>query len=293
MSLAETTSGPRIRRGSTAYLRSRPAGEAAAFGMKTYGRVRGVSNPLRRMPRIVRCAVAAIALCAIALACFVGANAQADDAALQEAIAADVHADASDITASWNAADAKSGYAQAVLQLPAWPSGCEPASLAYALNRLGIDASIEDVISVLDFDPEFTDYVYHYAGDPAGSGSAYAPVMTRAANDSIAAAGFDGRYQAFNITGTSFEDLRSLVEAGAPVLAWVTTDLQDPLFSDYSIYGYPFVKNNHCVSVYSIDDDTVVAMDPLEGFVSYDAETFAAVYEARGCMALAIAPVLS
>lgn len=176
---------------------------------------------------------------------------------------------------------------QPLLQGDAYPSGCEPAALAAVLRSMGFDATIEDVIGCLNIDPSFTDYVYHYAGDPSGEGSAYAPAMVQAANVYLARQ--ESSFEAIDISGTPFDDMISLVERGYPVMAWCTIDYQEPLFSSYSIYGWSFVRNNHCVVVCGNNGDTLRIMDPLEGIIECDTETFRSLYETRGAMAMVIA----
>ena len=225
-----------------------------------------------------------------------------------------------------------------VLQGDAYPSGCEPAALASVLQSMGIDVSLEDMLAYLDYDPDFIDFVYHYAGDPAGSGSAWPPAMVDAANRYLddaqtaendtasAASNASGTpasdtsagdepnasangastssasanspspktaaLQAVNISGASFSEVEQIIAAGYPVMAWTTTSMEDPEFSDYQIFGYQFVVNNHCVVVCGMADDesTVLVMDPLEGMVERDANNFARIYEERGGLAMVVAP---
>lgn len=213
-----------------------------------------------------------------------------------------------------------------LLQGSVYPSGCEPAALASVLQSMGIDASLEDALGYLSYDPDFIDFVYHYAGDPEGSGSAWPPAMVDAANrylhdvqtvedeTAITASNASGTpasdtsaddesnvstngtstssasanspspktaaLQAVNISGASFSEVEQIIAAGYPVMAWTTTSMEDPKFSDYQIFGYQFVVNNHCVVVCGMADDesTVLVMDPLEGMVE------------RGGLAMVVAP---
>ncbi len=179
----------------------------------------------------------------------------------------------------------------AVLQGDAYPSGCEPASLTSVLASMGVGATLDDVVGYLNIDPDFVDYVYHYAGDPAGSGSAWPQTMVDTASRYLAA-NSDGDLSAVNISGASFDQLEQIVEAGYPVMVWTTTYMEEPDFSDYEIFGYPFVVNNHCVVMYGVADDgaDILVMDPLEGMVTRDASDFAGIYEERGRLAMAVVP---
>lgn len=221
-----------------------------------------------------------------------------------------------------NLADSPADYTSHVselLQGDAYPSGCEPAALASVLQSMGVDASLEDVLGYLSYDPDFIDFVYHYAGDPAGSGSAWPPAMVDAANRYLTDAtsdatsidadvvgeGKDGSaadtapplqttpaLTAVNISGASFSEVTDIIAAGYPVMVWTTMYMEEPDFSDYAVFGYQFVVNNHCVVAYGLsnDESTVLAMDPLEGMVERNADDFARIYEERGCLALVVVP---
>lgn len=178
--------------------------------------------------------------------------------------------------------------ARPVLQLPRYPSGCEPASVACVLQALGVNASVDDVVAALDLDPSFTDYVNRYAGDPAGVGTGYPPVMAAAAQRLLDRA--HAGLKAVDLTGTPFADLAVCVENGWPVVVWTTIDLAPPLWGDAVVAGQRYVRNSHTVVLLGVDDTTVRVMDPLAGMVERDRATFAPVYEERGAQALAIAP---
>ena len=202
-----------------------------------------------------------------------------------------------------------------VLQGDAYPSGCEPAALASVLQSMGIDVSLEDMLAYLDYDPDFIDFVYHYAGDPAGSGSAWPPAMVDAANrylddaqtaeNGTASAADDesdastdepsadaATLQAVNISGASSSQLAEVMGAGYPVMVWTTISMEEPQFSDYEFSGYSFVVNNHCVVVYGTanDGESVLVMDPLDGLVERDASAFWSIYEERGRLCMALVP---
>ncbi len=178
-----------------------------------------------------------------------------------------------------------------VLQGDAYPSGCEPAALASVLQSMDMDASLEDVLGYLNYDPDFIDFVYHYAGDPAGSGSAWPPAMVDAANRYLDSAS-SANYAAININGASFSEVIDIISAGYPVMVWTTMYMEEPEFSDYTIFWYQFVVNNHCVVVCGLTDngESVQVMDPLEGIVERNATDFARIYEERGCLAMIVVP---
>lgn len=179
-------------------------------------------------------------------------------------------------------------HAKPVLQLPRYPSGCEPASVACVLQALGVDVSLDDVVAALDRDPSFTDYVNRYAGNPADVGTGYPPVMAKAAQRLIDRA--PSRLKAVDLTGTPFDELAACVRNGWPVVVWTTIDLAPPQWEDAVVEGQPYARNSHTVVLLRADDATVRVMDPLEGMVERDRATFEHIYEARGAQAMAVTP---
>ncbi len=186
----------------------------------------------------------------------------------------------------------------ASLQLPDMPSGCEIHSLACVLQAMGADVSADELLGYLPWDPDGIDFIYCFAGDPYGeTGIGYAPALVSGAESWLKQTGaFDGRYAAYDLTGMTFSQISELVEQGWPVMVWTTTYMQAPERSDPGDSVYGLVANNHCVVLYGVSQaettGTVQVMDPLIGLIDRDAEDFEAIYTQRGCMAMAILPVV-
>lgn len=198
--------------------------------------------------------------------------------------------------ASSEGAEGFTSQVTASLQLPEMPSGCEIHSLACVLEAMGADVSADELLDYLPWDPDGTDFVYNFAGDPYGdTGIGYAPALVSGAENWLEATGaFDGRYAAFDLTGMTFSQICDLVDQGWPVMIWTTTYMQTPQYDSLEASVYGLVANNHCVVLYGASqrdtDGVVQVMDPLIGLIDRNADDFEAIYTQHGCMAMAILP---
>lgn len=214
--------------------------------------------------------------------------------------AATVSADIDAVAAARSAGAAGSvtfaSQVETYLQLPEMPSGCEIVSLATVLRSMGADVSADELLDYLPWDPDGSDFVYTFTGDPYGeTGIGYAPALVTGAQNWIAKTGaFNGEFTAVDLTGMTFDQVSALVASGWPVMIWTTTYMQQPESSCFGTSAYELVPNNHCVVLCDVSglesDGTVQVMDPLLGMVDRDAERFAQIFIQRGCMAMAILP---
>ena len=162
--------------------------------------------------------------------------------------------------------------------------GCELVSLSIVFTSMGIDANLHDFVdNYLDIDGHFAT---GYSGNPYSEGAGFPPGITTAANRYLAS--IDADVRAHNLTGSSFSDLRKLVDLGYPVMFWTTMGFEDPDFTGVYDNEREWYSNEHCVVVYGFDRGNALVSDPLEGFVVRDASRFAEIYEKCGSMALAI-----
>lgn len=178
----------------------------------------------------------------------------------------------------------------ALLQLPEFPSGCEPASLAIALRAWGYPVSIAELVDggYFTYDASWSQ-ADAYLGDPRGIGSALPPAVVRAATSYLTAR--NASLAPIELTGKPFKAIGEKAAAGIPVLTWSTVDATWPRFTLQrpSVDGYPWYTNFHCVVVYGIDGSDVLVSDPLAGLVRRDAARFSALHAACGSMAVALA----
>lgn len=173
-----------------------------------------------------------------------------------------------------------------LLQYPELPAGCEAVALTCVLNAMGYDVAATDIVEdYLSIDPAGVD-ANSYLGDPYTGGYAFPPAIINAANDYLSDAGSDA--QARDISGSSFERLLEIVEAGTPVLVWSTMYFAEPTFTGSVAGPYFTYYNEHCVVLYGVSDDVVLVSDPLEGLVERDRETFERLYEACGSLAVVV-----
>ena len=176
---------------------------------------------------------------------------------------------------------------QQVLQYPEFESGCEIAALTAALQSMGFDVDMSEIVDKhLVVDGE---YATGYLASPRTDyGGGFPPGVADAANSYLASQG--STLTARDLTGSSFGGITALVEAGYPVLVWTTLEQTDPNFDPELGAIEDWYVNEHCVTVYRIDgaSGTVTASDPLKGIVKLDVATFAEVYAKCGSRALVI-----
>lgn len=205
-------------------------------------------------------------------------------------------------------APAEPAQVELQLQEPELPNGCEATSLAMALTAAGYPADKTEIaFAALPaegfwYDSNGTrhgaDPDAAYAGDPSSpSGGWYCleGPAAAAADSWIQQCG--GSSGAEILTGLDRRQLESKLQAGVPVVAWVTRDYGPARYADY--YGwllpdgswYTPYDNLHCVLVAGLEPDgSYRVADPLAGWQTVDPDSFWAGFQALGCRALAIAP---
>lgn len=173
------------------------------------------------------------------------------------------------------------------LQLPGLAAGCEATSLSAALAGHGIEVDPSELADV-DFsnDPDWTS-ADSYFGDVRVAGGAFPPAVVAAAQRYLARIGACGLVVS-DASGASWSDVARQANSGNPVLVWTTMYGTEPAFSGFEIDGYPWYHNEHCVVVCAAADNSVLVMDPLEGYVVRDATRFAALYQSCGSYAVTI-----
>lgn len=184
-----------------------------------------------------------------------------------------------------------------IYQEPELPTGCEITSLTMVLNYYGYD--VDKVTMAEDYLPTVSgtgtyysggrkygvDMNNYFIGNPEGHGRVCGTgAITTAANDYLSDQG--SYLHATDIRGTSVEELYELVEEDIPVVTWVTIscgDRGEPVESWYTEYGeeVDWSRQDHCVALIGVTDDTVIIADPIEGIVQHSKEDFEQAYESR------------
>ena len=178
-----------------------------------------------------------------------------------------------------------------ILQNPELPSGCESVSLTMLLNYYGFGLSKTEIAdNYLIYNDN---YLIGFFGNPRNAGGGcYSPGLTNTANRFLLSK--DSVLHAYDISGTSLEDLFLHVANGHPVIVWSTVSLIDSTadepFYTYNGTEYGWNKSEHCVLLvgYNISENTVTIKDPLIGTVTYHKETFKKSYNTMWKMSIVI-----
>eukprot|EP00130_Batrachochytrium_dendrobatidis_P008614 XP_006683489.1 hypothetical protein BATDEDRAFT_28992 [Batrachochytrium dendrobatidis JAM81] len=192
---------------------------------------------------------------------------------------------------------------ESILQTPELPNGCEVTALAAVLDYYGYETNKLELADKYMPKVAFTrsnnrlfgaDPHQAYAGDPRSEGQGfftYAQPIVHTAERYFAE--HDGSYTAENISGSSEKDIYQLLSKGIPVIIWTTVDMKEPRVNySWHIKGtnekINVPTNSHTVVLTGFKDDSVFAMDPLKGRVTYQAEHLFDIYEQAGGHAMVV-----
>ncbi len=190
-----------------------------------------------------------------------------------------------------------------IQQKPELQSGCEVTAATILLNYFGYDVTKTDLLPFLPSDSDFFEMNgKQYGPNPwktfAGSPDTdrygcYAPVISNLLNDYLLTV--DGRHVAYNLTGLSVDKLYKCVDAGLPVIVWVTTGMAEPSGgkSWYLIdtgENYQWILKEHCMVLIGHTQTQAVFSDPYDtrGTVSYDKALFEHRYQQLFSQAVAM-----
>ena len=182
-----------------------------------------------------------------------------------------------------------------IWQMPELPTGCEITALTMALQYYGYDVdkttmaakylpTVSPAFSYSDsgtlYGPDMRE---NFLGDPFSDWGYIcgAPAIVTAANRYLMEQG--KTHAALDLTGTSSEELYTLVAQGTPVVVWVTADR-------YGAQGWytesgkymEWSTQDHGAVLTGYTDDTVMIADPISGMMEYGREQFESVFESRG-----------
>lgn len=87
-----------------------------------------------------------------------------------------------------------------------------------------------------------------------------------------------------NISGTDFKEILGMVAQGDPIVIWNTIDMRQPYESKTFVFNgkeYTWMSPEHCVVItgYDLNKNIVYIMDPMEGNITRNLETFQSRYE--------------
>ena len=142
-------------------------------------------------------------------------------------------------------------------QNPELPTGCEITSLTSVLNYYGCNV------------------------DNTSYGCMSQPIVN-AANKYFKVNNMSA--VAKNISGTDFKEILGMVAQGDPIVIWNTIDMRQPYESKTFVFNgkeYTWMSPEHCVVItgYDLNKNIVYIMDPMEGNITRNLETFQSRYE--------------
>ncbi|MCD7730342.1 MAG: C39 family peptidase [Oscillospiraceae bacterium] len=195
----------------------------------------------------------------------------------------------------------KKGYigANAILQNPELPTGCEITSLTMLLNYLGFDV---DKLTMADkYLPKGeyrnSDFNEVFVGTPKSTFAygCFSNAIVTAAKSYLEDSGGDEAYKVRNISGCPTKALYAAVDNGNPVIVWASIDMKAikegatwTVSSTGKTLTWP--ANEHCMLLvgYNTEKGVVYVNDPLKGLTSYDMEIFETRFESLSNQAVII-----
>lgn len=189
-----------------------------------------------------------------------------------------------------------------VMQEPALPTGCEITSLTAMLNYYGEPVTKEEMardflkkvpLRTEDGKVRGPDPQDAFIGDPTTPTGIY--VFPQAVVDSAEkyALSVDKEFVTSDLSGSTSLEIEKYIASGVPVLMWITRELASPVTANgwwidgISEYHDTF-QNQHAVVLTGMDDSSVTIMDPLEGNVTHDRDSFFTSYESLGSYAMTL-----
>ena len=188
-----------------------------------------------------------------------------------------------------------------ITQKPELPTGCEITSLATTLNYL-FPSNDVDKVQLSDMllpkgNIGITNPAKAFIGNPRLelSYGCYAPVIVETANSYLEQLRVSGvKYNAYDITGTNFNDLLKYILDGYPVMVWETINMSETYISktwNIDNEEVPWHANEHCMVLIGFNNNnhTYLMADPLKnGITEYDMDIVEQRYNQLGKQAVVI-----
>lgn len=179
---------------------------------------------------------------------------------------------------------------EAIQQLPKFPSGDEFAAAASCLSAYGYNATIEDLIPCMNYSED--NFVEAYVGDATtDTGYCFAGSLVICMNNYLVPQ--KASVRTVNKSGIAWEEFKSYINSGQPMIVWFTNDYNFPRFTDITCNNYyTMYENAHCVVVYGIENGIVAFADSLNennsGKVSIPEDAFRQIWEACGSQCIEV-----
>ncbi|MGN0361642.1 MAG: C39 family peptidase [Bilifractor sp.] len=171
------------------------------------------------------------------------------------------------------------------------PTGCESVALTNALKYYGFSLSKTTIAD--HYMPYGNNVATSFVGNPHYSSGAgiYPPGIVTTANNYLKAK--KSSLRAYDITGTSIQNLYKYLDESHPVLVWGTIYMSTPTITSYYYYNgrrYPWYPQEHCMVLKGYNKSTgqIELSDSISGNVTRSASRFAAIYDQIGRFAVVI-----
>ena len=168
-------------------------------------------------------------------------------------------------------------------QNPELPTGCEITSLTSVLNYYGsnVDKTTMSDEYLKKGNGSFYEMFLGNPRDNTSYGCMSQPIVN-AANKYFKVNNMSA--VAKNISGTDFKEILGMVAQGDPIVIWNTIDMRQPYESKTFVFNgkeYTWMSPEHCVVItgYDLNKNIVYIMDPMEGNITRNLETFQSRYE--------------
>lgn len=146
------------------------------------------------------------------------------------------------------------------------------------------DCSISEIANSFNYgDSTLDDFI----GDSV-TGYAMPSAVTIALGNCLSLHNLGKSYIAENVTGTPWDSIVSRVNAGIPMMVWVTENLEEPQDVTTVENSETYYSNRRIVVIYAINNEGVHVSDPIDGDVTYDTSKFENAYETCGQKAIMI-----
>ncbi len=184
-----------------------------------------------------------------------------------------------------------------ISQNPELPTGCEATAATILLRWAGVDISKAEVATKLPKGdiPKYkngkmcgANPYKVYVGDPfskEGYGVFHEPIAALV-DDFVPGRSMD-------LTGTTFENIFTVVDYGSPVILWATSGLQKPKLTAvwYDEHGEKVYWRTpeHAYVMIGYDSNNIFVVDPVDGKKKkYDKNKFIAIWKEMGNQAVTI-----
>ncbi|MGN0433822.1 MAG: C39 family peptidase [Bilifractor sp.] len=178
-----------------------------------------------------------------------------------------------------------------VMQNPELPTGCESVALTNLLKYHGFSLSKTTIAD--HYMPYGTNIAINFVGNPHNSNGAgiYPPGIVITANKYLQEK--KSPLRAYDITGSSMDQLYRYLKQGYPVLVWGTIYMETPHVIGYYVYRdkkYPWYREEHCMVLKGCNYRTgeVEVSDSISGNVVRNAARFTSIYDQIGRYAVVI-----